>query len=105
MIGSSYTFDVSIAQLEVIYNGQQVRTVREHTMTFPNFALTVRRRAPQRRVPATTRRRPPEGPTPRRTSRRRAMPSGASSEQEEVVMSPADLEGTLNGETVRFVKR
>jgi hypothetical protein len=40
VIGSSYTFDVSIAQLEVIYNGQQVRTVREHTLTFPNFALT-----------------------------------------------------------------
>jgi hypothetical protein len=40
VIGSSYTFDVSIAELEVIYNGQQVRTVREHTMTFPGFALT-----------------------------------------------------------------
>lgn len=40
VIGSSYTFDVSIAELEVIYNGQQVRTVREHTMTFPSFALT-----------------------------------------------------------------
>ncbi|HLG54868.1 MAG TPA: hypothetical protein VI485_06030 [Vicinamibacterales bacterium] len=40
VIGSSYTFDVAIAQLEVIYNGQQVRTIREHTLTFPNFALT-----------------------------------------------------------------
>jgi hypothetical protein len=40
VIGSSYTFDVSIAELEVIYNGQQVRTVREHTLTFPSFALT-----------------------------------------------------------------
>ena len=40
VIGSSYTFDVSIAELEVIYNGQQVRTLREHTLTFPNFALT-----------------------------------------------------------------
>jgi hypothetical protein len=40
VIGSSYTFDVSIAELEVIYNGQQVRTVREHTLTFPGFALT-----------------------------------------------------------------
>src|SRR5688572_16010637 len=40
VIGSSYTFDVSIAELEVIYNGQQVRTLREHTMTFPSFALT-----------------------------------------------------------------
>jgi hypothetical protein len=40
VIGSSYTFNVSIAELEVIYNGQQVRTVREHTMTFPSFALT-----------------------------------------------------------------
>jgi hypothetical protein len=40
VIGSSYTFDVSIAELEVIYNGQQVRTIREHTLTFPGFALT-----------------------------------------------------------------
>jgi hypothetical protein len=40
VIGSTYTFDVSIAELEVIYNGQQVRTVREHTLTFPGFALT-----------------------------------------------------------------
>jgi hypothetical protein len=40
VIGSSYTFNVSIAELEVIYNGQQVRTVREHTLTFPGFALT-----------------------------------------------------------------
>jgi hypothetical protein len=40
VIGSSYTFDVLIAELEVIYNGQQVRTVREHTLTFPSFALT-----------------------------------------------------------------
>ena len=40
VIGSSYTFDVSIAELEVIYNGQQVRTLREHTLTFPGFALT-----------------------------------------------------------------
>jgi hypothetical protein len=40
VIGSSYTFDVSIAELEVIYNGQQVRTLREHTLTFPSFALT-----------------------------------------------------------------
>jgi hypothetical protein len=40
VIGSSYTFDVSIAQLEVIYNGQQVRTLREHSLTFPSFALT-----------------------------------------------------------------
>jgi hypothetical protein len=40
VIGSSYSFDVSIAELEIIYNGQQVRTVREHTLTFPSFALT-----------------------------------------------------------------
>jgi hypothetical protein len=40
VIGSGYTFDVSIAELEVLYNGQQVRTVREHTLTFPGFALT-----------------------------------------------------------------
>ena len=39
VVGSSYSFDVSIAQLEVIYNGQQVRTVREHSLTFPGFSL------------------------------------------------------------------
>ena len=39
VVGSTYTFDVSIAQLEVIYNGQQVRTVREYAMTFPTFGL------------------------------------------------------------------
>jgi hypothetical protein len=40
VIGSGYTFDVSIAELEILYNGQQVRTVREHTLAFPSFALT-----------------------------------------------------------------
>jgi hypothetical protein len=39
VVGSSYSFDLSIAQLEVIYNGQQVRTVREHALTFPGFSL------------------------------------------------------------------
>jgi hypothetical protein len=34
---TGYTYDVSIAQMEVLYNGQQIRTVREHTMTFPDF--------------------------------------------------------------------
>ena len=38
-IGVGYAFDVTIAHLEVLYNGQQVRTVREHTMTYPDFAL------------------------------------------------------------------
>jgi hypothetical protein len=39
VIGSKFSFDVSIAQLEVLYNGQQVRTVREYSMTFPEFGL------------------------------------------------------------------
>jgi hypothetical protein len=38
-IGVGYAFDVTIAHLEVLYNGQQVRTVREHTMTYPDFTL------------------------------------------------------------------
>ena len=38
-IGTAYAFDVSIAHLQVLYNGQQVRTVREYTMTFPDFGL------------------------------------------------------------------
>lgn len=50
VIGSSYAFDVSIAQLEVIYNGQQVRTLREHSLTFPNFGLT----GPGAAAPAAT---------------------------------------------------
>ncbi|MDQ1468887.1 MAG: hypothetical protein QOJ99_367 [Bryobacterales bacterium] len=37
--GSGYTYEVTIAQLEVLYNGQQVRTTRVNTMTFPDFAL------------------------------------------------------------------
>jgi hypothetical protein len=39
VIGSKYSFDVSIAQLEILYNGQQVRTIREHSMNFPEFGL------------------------------------------------------------------
>jgi hypothetical protein len=39
VIGSKYSFDVSIAHLEVLYNGQQVRTVREHSLTFADFGL------------------------------------------------------------------
>jgi hypothetical protein len=39
VIGSRYSFDLSIAQLEVLYNGQQVRTVREYSLTFPDLAL------------------------------------------------------------------
>ena len=39
IIGSNYTFDLSIAQLEVLYNGQQVRTVREHSLSFPGFTV------------------------------------------------------------------
>jgi hypothetical protein len=37
--GSGYTYEVTIAQLEVLYNGQQVRTTREHVLTFPQFAF------------------------------------------------------------------
>jgi hypothetical protein len=37
--GSGYTYEVTMAQLEVLYNGQQVRTQREHVLTFPEFAL------------------------------------------------------------------
>ncbi|MGH9349069.1 MAG: hypothetical protein ACRD26_17570, partial [Vicinamibacterales bacterium] len=39
VIGSKYSFDLSLAQLEVLYNGQQVRTVREYSLTFPDFGL------------------------------------------------------------------
>jgi hypothetical protein len=37
--GTGYTFNVTIAQLAVLYNGQQIRTLREHAMTFPDFSL------------------------------------------------------------------
>jgi len=39
VIGSKFSFDVSLAQLEVLYNGQQVRTVREYSLNFPEFGL------------------------------------------------------------------
>jgi hypothetical protein len=39
IVGTSYTFDLSIAQLEVVHDGQQVRTTREHALTFPNVGL------------------------------------------------------------------
>ena len=38
-VGTAYALDLSVAQLEVLYNGQQIRTSREHAMTFPDFAL------------------------------------------------------------------
>jgi hypothetical protein len=38
-VGSIYTFDMSIGQLEVIYNGQQVRTVREYSLSFPGIPV------------------------------------------------------------------
>lgn len=37
--GATYTYSVTIAQLEVLSNGQQVRTVREHSLMFPDFGL------------------------------------------------------------------
>ena len=33
------SFDTTIAHLQVLYNGQQVRTAREYTMTFTDFGL------------------------------------------------------------------
>lgn len=39
IVGSTYNFDISIAQLQIVNNGQQVRTVREHALTFPGFGL------------------------------------------------------------------
>ena len=38
-LGMAFTFDTTIAHLSVLYNGQQVRTQREYTMTFPDFGL------------------------------------------------------------------
>jgi hypothetical protein len=38
-IGQTYTLTLPITELEVLYNGQQIRTVRENSMTFANFAL------------------------------------------------------------------
>jgi hypothetical protein len=39
IVGMKYTFDMSIAQLEILYNGQQIRTVREHSLSFPSFTV------------------------------------------------------------------
>jgi hypothetical protein len=39
--GSGYTYDVSLAQLDVLYNGQQIRTNREHSLSFTDFGLTM----------------------------------------------------------------
>jgi len=39
IVGTKYTFDISIAQLEVLSNGQQIRTVREHSLSFPSFTV------------------------------------------------------------------
>jgi hypothetical protein len=38
-LGTAFTFDTTIAHLKVLYNGQQIRTEREYTMTFPDFGL------------------------------------------------------------------
>jgi hypothetical protein len=38
-LGMAFTFDTTIAHLQVLYNGQQVRTVREYNMTFTDFGL------------------------------------------------------------------
>ncbi|HYI97120.1 MAG TPA: hypothetical protein VEX68_26495 [Bryobacteraceae bacterium] len=43
--GTSYTFNVALAQLEVI-NPQQVRTTREHSLAFTDFALNATAAAP-----------------------------------------------------------
>jgi hypothetical protein len=39
VIGSKYSYDMSLAQLEVLYNGQQVRTTREYSLSFPELGL------------------------------------------------------------------
>lgn len=39
-LGNAFTYDVVIAQLEVLPNGQQVRTVREHSLNFQNLTAT-----------------------------------------------------------------
>jgi hypothetical protein len=36
-LGNAFTYDVVIAQLEVLPNGQQVRTVREHSLNFQDL--------------------------------------------------------------------
>ena len=38
-LGTAFTFDTTIAHLQVLYNGQQIRTVRQYTLTFPDFGL------------------------------------------------------------------
>jgi hypothetical protein len=38
-MGQAYTFILPISELEVLYNGQQIRTVREHSLTFPGFTV------------------------------------------------------------------
>lgn len=53
--GSTYTYNVSLAQLDVI-NQQQVRTTREHSLIFPDFALNASGAAGQ------------PGPAPARTA-------------------------------------
>jgi hypothetical protein len=36
-MGETFTFVLSIAQLQVLYNGQQIRTLREHSLTFADW--------------------------------------------------------------------
>jgi len=38
-MGQTFTFSLSIAQLEVLYNGQQIRTTREHSLTFADWPI------------------------------------------------------------------
>jgi hypothetical protein len=38
-MGQTFTFNLSIAQLEVLYNGQQIRTTREHSLTFADWPI------------------------------------------------------------------
>ena len=38
-MGQTFTFNLSIAQLEVLYNGQQIRTTREHSLTFADWSI------------------------------------------------------------------
>ena len=39
--GTGYTYNVSLAQFEVLANGQQIRTTREHALSFTDFGVSL----------------------------------------------------------------
>jgi len=51
-LGAAYGFDVSIAHLQVLYNGQQVRTEREYLVSFTDFGLNAPGAATSSAAPA-----------------------------------------------------